>query len=129
MPPLLVFPTKVSSTLKNTTSPKIKSALFRIKKITDEVEKNIINELEKEKKLIEDKNIPVTSYNYSYIKDQIHQKYAEKMSLPTIIAGAKKEGFYKRRHKKRGSYDREVLTNYVGELIQHDSSLWMYNEN
>jgi len=73
------------------------------RRISDEVEKNIINELKKEKKLIEDKEIPVTFYNYSYIKDQIYQNYEQKVSLPTII-------------------DREILTNYIGELIQHDSS-------
>ena len=39
------------------------------RKISEEIEKNIINELQKEKKLIEDKNIPITSYNYSYIKE------------------------------------------------------------
>jgi len=60
------------------------------RRISDEVEKNIINELKKEKKLIEDKEIPVTFYNYSYIKDQIYQNYEQKVSLPTIIDRAKK---------------------------------------
>ncbi|MBA7628880.1 hypothetical protein ES703_36377 [subsurface metagenome] len=92
------------------------------RRISDEVEKNIINELKKEKKLIEDKEIPITFYNYSYIKDQIYQSYGQKMSLPTIIDRAKKEGFYRPRQKERKYHDREILTNYVGELIQHDSS-------
>ncbi|MFQ6067795.1 MAG: hypothetical protein ACE5K3_11060 [bacterium] len=92
------------------------------RKISEKIEKNIINELKKEKKLIEEKEIPITSYNYSYIKDQIYQNYGQKVSLPTIINRAKKEGFYKPRRKKRKSHDREVLTNYIGELIQHDSS-------
>jgi len=92
------------------------------RKISKDVEKNIINELKKEKKLIEDREIPITSYNYSYIKDQIYQSYGQKVSLPTIINRAKKEGFYKPRQKKRKTHDREVLTNYIGELIQHDSS-------
>jgi len=90
--------------------------------ISKDVEKNIISELAKEKKLIEDKSIPVSFYNYSYIKDQIYQAYGQKVSLPTIINRAKKEGFYKLKKRKKKFHDREVLTNYVGELIQHDSS-------
>ncbi len=92
------------------------------RKISKDVEKNITNELAKEKKLIEDKSIPITFYNYSYIKDQIYQAYGQKVSLPTIIARAKKEGLYRPSQKESRSHEREVLTNYVGELIQHDSS-------
>ena len=92
------------------------------RKISKDVEKNIISELAKEKKLIEDKSIPISFYNYSYIKDQIYQAYRQRVSLPTVINRAKREGFYKARQKERTSHEREVLTNYVGELIQHDSS-------
>jgi len=92
------------------------------RRISEKIEKNIINELEKEKKLIEDTEIPITFYNYSYIKDQIYQTYGQKVSLPTIIKRAKKEGFYTSRHRKKKLHDREVLTNYIGEFIQHDSS-------
>ena len=97
------------------------------RKISEEMEKNIISELEKEKKLIENKDIPIKFYNYSYIKDRIYQTYGQKVSLPTIINRAKKESFYKPRQKERSSHDREVLTNYVGELIQHDSSHHMFS--
>jgi len=65
--------------------------------------------------------MPIRSYNYSYIRDQLWSKYGQKVSVPTIIDRAKKNNFYFPR-KERKSYDREVLTNYVGELIQHDSS-------
>jgi len=92
------------------------------RRISEEVEKNIISELEKEKNLIEDKEIPIRFYNYSYIKDQLYQVYGQKVSLPTIIARAKREGFYRMSQKKKTPHDRELLTNYIGELIQHDSS-------
>ena len=81
-----------------------------------------MNELRKEKKLIEDKEIPITFYNYSYIKDQIYQSYGQRVALSTIIDRVKKWEFYKVRQKERKCHDREILTNYVGELIQHDSS-------
>ena len=81
------------------------------RKISKDVEKNIISELEKEKRLIEDKSIPISFYNYSYIKDQIYQAYGQKVSLPTIISRAKKEGLYRLRQKERTSHEQEVLTN------------------
>lgn len=62
------------------------------RRISKDVEKNIISELEKEKNLIEDKEIPIRFYNYSYIKDQLHQVYGQKVSLLTIIARAKRGG-------------------------------------
>ena len=92
------------------------------RRISAEIEKSIINELKEEKKLIEDKDISVTSYNYSYVKDRIYKEYRQKVSLPTIINRAKKEGFYKPKKRKKRAHDREVHSNYIGELIQHDSS-------
>ncbi len=93
--------------------------------ISGSIEKNIIKELTIEKRLIQDKSVPLKSYNYSYIKDLLEKKYNQKVSLPTIIDRAKKNDFYLKK-PKRTIHDREVLTHYVGELIQHDSSyhLW-----
>ncbi len=93
--------------------------------ISAEIEQNILKELGIEKKLIEDKEIPLKSYNYSYIKNRLAKAYHQKVSLNTIIDRAKKQGFYLKKPKKT-IHDREVLTHYVGELIQHDSSyhLW-----
>lgn len=91
------------------------------RKIDKKVEKNILTELKTEKDLIELKDNPIRDYNYSYIKDRLEQNYKSKVSLPTIIDRAKKGGFYINK-KKRKAHDREVITNYAGELIQHDSS-------
>lgn len=85
------------------------------------IEKNIIKELQMDKKLIADKDITTKSYNYSYIKDRLENNYSQIVSLPTIINRAKKHGFYDAKPKRK-AHDREVLTNHVGELIQHDSS-------
>jgi hypothetical protein len=78
-----------------------------------------------EKKIIQDKETPLKSYNYSFIKDHLRKKYRQKVSLTTVIRRAKKHGFYLKK-PKRTTHDREVLTRYAGELIQHDSSyhLW-----
>ena len=89
-------------------------------RIDREIEANIIQELQIEKDLIKTKDVPI-KYNYSYIKDLLEQKYNQKVSLPTIIDRAKRNNFYFLRPKRK-AHDREVLTNYPGELIQHDSS-------
>jgi len=101
---------------KRTTPPRI---------ISPEIEQNILKELSIEKKIIQNKEIPLSSYNYSYIRDRLKGEYHQKVSLPTIINRAKKHGFYLKKPKKT-IHDREVLTRYVGELIQHDAShhLW-----
>ena len=93
--------------------------------ICPEIEHNILKELAIEKKIIRDKEIPLSTYNYSYIKDRLHKAYRQKVSLNTIIHRAKKHGFYLKK-PQRALHDREVLTHYPGELIQHDSShhLW-----
>lgn len=93
--------------------------------IATEIEQNILQELAIEKKIIQNKDIPLRSYNYSYLKDHLRKTYRQKVSLSTIIDRAKKHGFYLKK-PKRSLHDRELLTRYAGELIQHDSSyhLW-----
>jgi len=91
------------------------------RKIDPDIERNIIQELKIEKDLIKAKDIPIKWYNYSYIKDLLEQKYSQKVSLPTIIDRAKRNNFYFLKPKRK-AHDREVITNYPGELIQHDSS-------
>jgi len=90
-------------------------------RIDREIEANIIQELQIEKDLIKAKEVPINYYNYSYIKDLLEQKYNQRVSLPTIIDRAKRNNFYFLRPKRK-AHDREVITNYPGELIQHDCS-------
>lgn len=94
--------------------------------IPQETEKTIIKELSAEKDLIQNKEVPIRSYNYSYIKDRLESDYSQKVSLSTIIDRAKKYGFYLKKPKRSAHY-REVLTNYAGELIQHDSSFHLWS--
>ncbi len=89
------------------------------------IEKNIFNELAIEKKLIQNKNVPVNAYNYSYIQKRLDSHYDQNVSLPAIIRRAKQKGFYLTK-PKRTAHDREVLTQYAGELVQHDSSFHLF---
>ena len=63
----------------------------------------------------------IRCYNYSCIKDILESDYNQKVSLSTIINRTKANGFYLTRPKRK-VHDREVITNYSGEMIQHDSS-------
>jgi hypothetical protein len=89
--------------------------------ISKAIETNIIKELKIEKDLIKAKDVPIRCYNYSCIKDILENDYNQKVSLSTIINRAKANGFYLTRPKRK-VHEKEVITNYPGEMIQHDSS-------
>lgn len=66
------------------------------------IETNIIKELTLDRNAIQNKDIPLKSYNYSYVKDRLKTKYKQKISLPTIIDRAKKMiSFCQKRERKR----------------------------
>ncbi|MDI6603507.1 MAG: hypothetical protein QME57_05440 [Patescibacteria group bacterium] len=96
-------------------------------KLSNEAEEAIIKELMTEKKLIENQAVPIRKYNYSYIKDLLESAYQQNISLTTIIKRAKQNDFYLPKKQKKTIHDREVLTNYIGELIQHDSSFHLWS--
>jgi len=85
------------------------------------VEKEIGNELRLERSLIEDPDLPISSYNYSAIRDRLFKR-GIRISVPTIIERAKALDCYRAKSKKK-AHDREVVTTAIGALIQHDASL------
>lgn len=99
----------------------------RTRAIDPKIEKNIFKELKVAKKLIDNKAIPIWSYNYSFIKNELGNRHNQKVALQTIINRAKQHGFYINKSKTAKIHDREVITNHVGELIQHDSSLHLWS--
>ena len=93
-------------------------------KLSSQAESKIKKALLKEKKIVEDPDLPISGYNYSAIRDRL-MKEGVRVSVPTIIDRAKQVDCHKPR-KKHKSHDREVLTESIGALIQHDASkhLW-----
>ncbi len=83
-------------------------------------ERQIEEQLMLEKGLIDDPSLPITSYNYTAIRDRL-AKHGVDVSLPTIIDRAKRLGCYQP-HPKKKAHDREVITTAIGALIQHDAS-------
>lgn len=95
--------------------------------ISPDLESLIITELKKEKDLIQNKDIPIKFYNYSAIRDTVMEASGKNVALTTIINRAKQHGYYLERKKLKNIHDREVLTNFIGELIQHDASIHQFS--
>lgn len=95
------------------------------RRIDPAIDQHILTELAIDQQAIRNPHIPLTQYNYSYVQKRLRSKYRQRVCLSTVIARAKQHGFYLPRRPQK-VHDREVLTQYVGELIQHDSShhLW-----
>lgn len=91
------------------------------KRISETTEELIKKELLKEKKLITNPQLPITEYNYAAVHDTLRDEHRTSVSTKTIIRRAKEYGCYLEPRIKK-IHDREVITNYAGELIQHDSS-------
>lgn len=86
------------------------------------VEKRIKIELLRDKSLIDDKDLPISGYNYEALNDRL-RKEGIKVSTNTIINRAIQLGCYQAKKKKKTQHDREVITSAVGDLIQHDASI------
>jgi hypothetical protein len=83
-------------------------------------ESEIEKELRLERGLIEDPSLPITTYNYSAIRDRLAER-GIRVALSTIIDRAKGLGCYQS-HPAKQTHDREVVTTAIGALIQHDAS-------
>jgi len=92
------------------------------KRLSAEVEEKIRIELQRERALVEDKELPISGYNYAALNDRL-KKAGIQVSTTTLIQRAVQQGCYLPKKRKKERHDREVLTSAVGDLIQHDASL------
>lgn len=92
------------------------------RRLSPEVEEKIHLELQREKALVENKELPISSYNYAALNDRL-KKAGVKVSTTTLIQRAIQQDCYLPKKKKKEPHDREVITSAVGDLIQHDASL------
>ena len=95
------------------------------RRISAAAEKQIAQELVREKQLVDDPRLPITSYNYSALRDRLQKKKIQ-VSVPTIINRAKQLECYQPQ-RKRKVHDRVVVTSAIGALIQHDASLHLWS--
>jgi hypothetical protein len=94
-------------------------------RLSPEVEAMIAQELQREKALVEDPDLPITSYNYSALRDRL-RNLGCRVSVNTIIQRAKVLGCYQP-HPKRKVHDRQVVTAAIGAMVQHDASLHLWS--
>ena len=93
-------------------------------RLSGEAEAAMAKELLREKELVENPELPITSYNYSAMRDRL-EKQGLKVSATTITKRAKELDCYLP-HPKKKAHDRQVITAAIGALVQHDASthLW-----
>ncbi len=84
-------------------------------RLSASTERAIATELRREQKLVEDRCLPISDYNYSAIRDRLEQKGIQ-VSAMTITRRAKQLGCYKP-HPKGKPHDREVVTAAVGSNL------------
>jgi transposase len=94
-------------------------------RLSEEAEQQIAQELKREKELVDDPQLPITSYNYTALRDRLQKKKIQ-VSVPTIIQRAKQLECYKPQRKHK-IHDRVVVTSAIGALIQHDASLHLWS--
>ena len=90
------------------------------------VVKRIRKELEIERGFIQNPAMPIVFYNYAAIRDAVENSTGQSLSAQTVINYARRWGFYIERPKGKG-HTREVLTDSVGMLLQHDASLHQWS--
>lgn len=91
-------------------------------RLSAEDEETIRAELQKDKALVEDQELPISSYNYAALTDRL-KTLGVHVSTTTLIKRAIQQDCYLPKRKKKERHDREVITSAVGDLIQHDASL------
>ncbi|HUH98770.1 MAG TPA: hypothetical protein VLZ89_15500, partial [Anaerolineales bacterium] len=107
-------PTAFSISYERSSSPRLSA----------KTEAEVAKELLREKALVEDPELPISSYNYSAMRDRLKKKGVS-VSATTITKRAKALACYLPHHKHK-QHDREVITSAIGALVQHDASthLW-----
>ncbi len=93
--------------------------------LSREVEQAIREGLLQEKALVENPELPISSFNYSALRDRLQAKGLS-VSATTITKRAKVLGCYLPRPKKK-VHDRQVVTAAIGAMIQHDASLHLWS--
>jgi len=92
------------------------------RRLSEEADKIIREELEKDRKLIGNEEIPIWQYNYAAVRDNVVKRLNRKVSAQTVRNRAKEWGYYISKREKDKVPPREVVTKAAGMLLQHDSS-------
>jgi transposase len=94
-------------------------------KLAVEEEQAIMKELKREKELVDNPEMPISSYNYSALRDRLKHKGIE-VSLPMIIKQTNEMKCYRSKRKGK-SHDWEAVPTAIGALIKHDASAYTWS--
>ncbi len=96
------------------------------RKLSPALDAAIRTELEKERQLIRNRELPISSYNYAAIRDTVVEATGRPLSAQTVRNRAKAWGYHLPPAKPKAKHTRVVLTTATGLLLQHDAShhLW-----
>jgi hypothetical protein len=92
---------------------------LRLPKAIDEI---IREELDKEKRLINNPGTTIRTYNYQVVRDEVVKRIGRTVSAQTVRNRAKAWGFYLPPPSSKKKHVRVVMTTAVGLLLQHDAS-------
>lgn len=82
----------------------------------------IRKELESEKSFIDNPAMPIMFYNYAAVRDTVEDLTGKRVAAQTVINYAKQWGYYLERPRNK-AHIREVITESIGMLLQHDASI------
>jgi hypothetical protein len=94
-------------------------------RLPKETEARIEHELHRDQQLLQDRRFELSGYNYSHLHERLRKDGVE-VSLNTLIRRAKALGCYIP-HAKHKAHPRQVVTEAIGALIQHDASTHMWS--
>ena len=94
-------------------------------RLSPQIEAEIVDLIMRDKSLVDDPRLPISGYNYSALRDRLVDRGLQ-VSLNTIISRAKALDCYIPQVKRK-VHDRQVQTDAIGALIQHDSSLHLWS--
>lgn len=95
------------------------------RRLSPEAEAAIEAKLLRDKELIENPEIPISTYSYSALRDRLDRQGIA-VSVNTIIDRARKLGCHKP-CKKRKVHDREVMSSSIGALFQQDGWIHLWS--
>lgn len=95
-------------------------------RISETLEATVRKELEAEKEIIGNPDVPTDRYNYAFVRDEVVRKTGRKLSAETVRRRAHEWGFFIVSPKKEKAHTRIILTEKPGVLVQHDASVHLF---
>lgn len=91
-------------------------------RLSARIDQVIREELERDKRLVDARDMPVWHYNYRAVRDNVIRRTHRALSAQTVRNRARQWGYWWPKKKVEKHIPREVATEAIGMLLQHDTS-------